>query len=198
MPVICYFKFRTSLRKTTILETNPIPAPNPQTQQTAACIASCFDVLWKMIPLNSGSPQNSSYIPQRRPATVNIARNKAEPAQPRNTQKIEQFPDQFHFNRLFVSTMRRTEGERVSILQVDQTGRIGKRVDRSHSLVSILQVDQTGRSRRDKNYFSGNFSARRRQMFRNASRKIAPLILEVPALRSGKRMGNSTIRQPCR
>ena len=46
--------------------------------------------------------------------------------------------------------------------------------------------------------FSGNFSARRRQMFRNASRKIAPLILEVPALRSGKRMGNSTIRQPCR
>ena len=120
MPVICYFKFRISLRKTTILETNPIPAPNPQTQQTAACIASCFDVLWKMIPLNSGSPQNSSYIPQRRPATVNIARNKAEPAQPRNTQKIEQFPDQFHFNRLFVSTMRRTEGERVSILQVDQ------------------------------------------------------------------------------
>lgn len=176
MPVICYFKFRISLRKTTILETNPIPAPNPQTQQTAACIASCFDVLWKMIPLNSGSPQNSSYIPQRRPATVNIARNKAEPAQPRNTQKIEQFPDQFHFNRLFVSTMRRTEGERVS----------------------ILQVDQTGRSRRDKNYFSGKFSARRRQMFRNASRKIAPLILEVPALRSGKMMGNSTIRQPCR
>ncbi len=48
------------------------------------------------------------------------------------------------------------------------------------------------------NYFSGKFSARRRQMFRNASRKIAPLILEVPALRSGKRMGNSTIRQPCR
>ena len=45
---------------------------------------------------------------------------------------------------------------------------------------------------------SGNFSARRRQMFRNASRKIAPLILEVPALRSGKMIGNSAIRQPCR